>query len=43
MIYSPRAQPGENKSRIHKVPKNNRLVFSSWRATGMAGESGCQA
>ena len=27
MIYSPRAQPEENKSRIHEVSKNNELVF----------------
>ena len=27
MIYSPSAQPGVNKSRIHEVPKNNGLIF----------------
>ena len=27
MIYSPRAQPKVNKSRIHEVPRNNRVIF----------------
>ena len=27
MIYSPRAQPEVNKSRIHAVPKNNVVIF----------------
>ena len=27
MIYSPRAKSQMNKSRIHEVPKNNRLIF----------------
>ena len=27
MIYSPRAQPEVNKSRIHEVPRDNRLIF----------------
>ena len=39
MIYSPRAQPSVNKSRIHEVPKNNGLIFHMgevlelWRKT----------
>ena len=37
-MYSLRARPEENKSRIHEVPKNNELVFSSYRAIGMAGD-----
>ena len=27
MICSSRAQPKVNKSQIHEVPKNNRLIF----------------
>jgi len=27
VIYSPRAQPEVNKSRVHEVPKNNGLIF----------------
>ena len=27
MIYSPRAQLEVNKSRIHEMPRNNRLIF----------------
>ena len=27
MIYSPRVQPEVNKSQVHKVPKNNKLIF----------------
>ena len=39
MIYSPRAQPEVNKSRIYEVPKNNGLIFHMgevselWRKT----------
>ena len=39
MIYSSRAQPEANKSRIHEVPKNNGLIFHMgevselWRKT----------
>ena len=39
MIYSPRAAPSVNKSRIHEVPKNNGLIFHMgevselWRKT----------
>ena len=38
-MYSPRAQPEVNKSRIHEVPKNNGLIFHMgevselWRKT----------
>ena len=27
MIYSPRALPEVNKSRVHEVPKHNGLIF----------------
>ena len=37
MIYSMRAQPGMNRSYIHKVAKNNGLIFhivsELWRKT----------
>ena len=39
MIYSPKAQPEVNKSRIHEVSKNNGLIFhmgevsEPWRKT----------
>ena len=39
MIYSPRARPEVNKSRIHEVPKNKGLIFHMgevselWRKT----------
>ena len=31
MIYSPKAQPEMNESRVHELPKNNRGYFKLGR------------
>ena len=35
MIYSTRALPEENKSRIHEAPKNNGLIFHMGEVSGL--------